>query len=207
MTVKPTARMERTSWAAVNTTQSHHKTIVKCEFVDLVIFHSCQLCVTSCHPGVISVLNNCTDGEFRCTSGQCVSLSFVCDEDSDCDDGSDEASCPAPTCSPGSFQCNNTVCVPHLWACDGEPDCADGSDEWPQNCASGTVQHSRHACRTHEFQCGSGECVHASWRCDRGFDCIDRSDEDNCSESESITNTALQQQISDITHTHTDKSS
>ncbi|KAI7807270.1 low-density lipoprotein receptor [Triplophysa rosa] len=126
------------------------------------------------------VLKNCTDGEFRCTSGQCVSLLFVCDEDSDCDDGSDEASCPAPTCSPGSFQCNNSVCVPRLWACDGEPDCADGSDEWPQNCASGTAQRSHDNCRTHEFRCGSGECVHGGWRCDGGFDCSDRSDEYNC---------------------------
>lgn len=201
--VKPTARTERTSRAAVKTP---HRKKVKCGFVD-VIFHSWQVCVTKFDPGVVSVLKNCTDGEFRCTSGQCVSLSFVCDEDSDCDDGSDEASCSAPTCSPASFQCNNSVCVPRLWACDGEPDCADGSDEWPQNCASGTGQRTHVPCRTHEFQCSSGECVHGSWRCDGGFDCSDRSDEDNCSECGRITNISLccfKTNISDLReHTHT----
>lgn len=125
------------------------------------------------------MLKNCTDEEFRCRSGQCVSLSFVCDSDSDCDDGSDEASCPARTCSPGSFQCNNSVCVPQLWACDGDADCTDGSDEWPQNCPAGTGQQPQEVCRD-EFLCGSGECIHSSWRCDGAADCADGSDEHNC---------------------------
>uniref|UniRef100_A0A671Q2I6 Low-density lipoprotein receptor-like n=1 Tax=Sinocyclocheilus anshuiensis TaxID=1608454 RepID=A0A671Q2I6_9TELE len=119
---------------------------------------------------------------FSCVYGGfvCVSLSFVCDSDSDCDDGSDEASCPAPTCGPGSFQCNNSVCVPRLWACDGDTDCADGSDEWLQNCAGGTGQQPQTVCRDHELLCTSGECVHGSWRCDGGSDCADGSDEHNC---------------------------
>lgn len=130
----------------------------------------------------ILVLKNCTEEEFRCRSGQCVSQSFVCDEDSDCDDSSDEASCPVPTCSPGAFQCNNSVCVPRLWACDGDADCADGSDEWPQNCPSGTGHNQQTVCKNHEFLCGNGDCIPGTWRCDGGFDCSDRSDEDNCSE-------------------------
>lgn len=136
------------------------------------------------YAGFVSILalKNCTDEEFRCSSGQCVSKSFVCDKDSDCDDGSDESSCPVSTCSPGSFQCNDSVCVPRLWACDGDADCADGSDEWPQNCPSGTGQKQQTVCRNHEVLCGSGECIHGNWRCDGDFDCNDRSDEDNCSE-------------------------
>ncbi|TKS91497.1 Low-density lipoprotein receptor 1 [Collichthys lucidus] len=123
----------------------------------------------------------CTNTEFRCSSGQCVSSSFVCDEEADCDDGSDEASCPPVTCTSTSFQCNNTVCVPRLWVCDGESDCTDGSDEWPQNC--GTKRPSTpaaHQCSSLEFRCGSGECIHGSWKCDGGDDCLDRSDEANC---------------------------
>uniref|UniRef100_A0A673HGQ8 Low-density lipoprotein receptor-like n=1 Tax=Sinocyclocheilus rhinocerous TaxID=307959 RepID=A0A673HGQ8_9TELE len=139
-----------------------------------------QLCSGRFCSGLVSVLRTCADEEFRCRSGQCVSLSFVCDSDSDCDDGSDEASCPAPTCGPGSFQCNNSVCVPRLWACDGDSDCADGSDEWPQNCAGGTGQQPQTVCRDHELLCASGECVHGSWRCDGSGDCADSSDEHNC---------------------------
>uniref|UniRef100_A0A8C2AVW9 Low density lipoprotein receptor b n=1 Tax=Cyprinus carpio TaxID=7962 RepID=A0A8C2AVW9_CYPCA len=139
-----------------------------------------RLCSERFCSGLVSVLRTCADEEFRCRSGQCVSLAFVCDSESDCEDGSDEASCPVPTCSPGSFQCNNSVCVPRLWACDGDADCADGSDEWPQNCPGGTGQKPRTVCRDHEFLCASGECVHGSWRCDGSGDCADGSDEHNC---------------------------
>uniref|UniRef100_A0A4W5PZI1 Low density lipoprotein receptor a n=1 Tax=Hucho hucho TaxID=62062 RepID=A0A4W5PZI1_9TELE len=125
---------------------------------------------------------HCTDNKFRCSNGQCVSASFVCDEELDCDDGSDEASCPPTTCSSTSFQCNNSVCVPRLWACDGDVDCSDGSDEWPQNCGTRAPEGAPKPCSLREFQCGSGECIHSSWKCDGGFDCLDRSDETNCSE-------------------------
>lgn len=114
-----------------------------------------------------------------------MSSSFVCDDEADCDDGSDEASCPPITCSATSFQCNNTVCVPRLWACDGDADCPDGSDEWPQSC--GTVRPdtaATHQCSSLEFRCGSGECIHGSWKCDGGADCLDRSDEADCGEDD-----------------------
>uniref|UniRef100_A0A8C7S790 Low density lipoprotein receptor a n=1 Tax=Oncorhynchus mykiss TaxID=8022 RepID=A0A8C7S790_ONCMY len=124
---------------------------------------------------------HCTDNKFRCSNNQCVSASFVCDEELDCDDGSDEASCPPTTCSSTSFQCNNSVCVPRLWACDGDADCSDGSDEWPQNCGTRAPGGAPKPCSLREFQCGSGECIHSSWKCDGGFDCLDRSDETNCS--------------------------
>ncbi|XP_067115810.1 low-density lipoprotein receptor [Osmerus mordax] len=122
---------------------------------------------------------NCTEGEFRCDSGECVSSSFRCDEDADCPDGSDEASCPAPTCTEGSFQCDNRVCVPRFWACDGDEDCSDGSDEWTQAC-SGVAPKAKVTCSSREFECASGLCIHGSWRCDGDLDCQDLSDEVNC---------------------------
>lgn len=125
---------------------------------------------------------NCTDDEFQCSNGQCIAVSFVCDKDKDCSDGSDETSCPTATCGPNAFQCNNTVCVPRLWACDGDADCADGSDEWPQNCGGRDTKPTTKPCGPHEFHCGSGECIHRSWSCDGGKDCQDNSDETNCSE-------------------------
>lgn len=131
-----------------------------------------------------SVAKQCTNSEFRCSSGQCVSSSFMCDDEADCDDGSDEASCPPATCSTSSFRCNNSVCIPNLWACDGDADCPDGSDEWPRNC--GTKKPDTvpaHQCSSLEFKCGSGECIHSSWKCDGGADCHDRSDEANCGKS------------------------
>ncbi len=38
-------------------------------------------------------LNQCSDQEFGCYDGTCVSLESHCDEVDDCDDGSDELDC------------------------------------------------------------------------------------------------------------------
>nr|XP_061778845.1 low-density lipoprotein receptor-like isoform X1 [Nerophis lumbriciformis] len=127
---------------------------------------------------ISTAAKQCTAQQFRCTTGQCISHSFVCDHDDDCPDGSDEASCPKPTCSPQTFQCNNSVCLPATWRCDGDKDCADGSDEWPQNCVG--KQPEKKTCAEHEFQCADGFCTHSSWRCDGSTDCLDHSDEVNC---------------------------
>ncbi|KAF5901847.1 low-density lipoprotein receptor, partial [Clarias magur] len=121
----------------------------------------------------------CLDSEFRCSNGQCVSQAFVCDEDADCDDGSDEAKCQPRTCSLTAFRCNS-VCLPRLWVCDGDTDCADGSDEWPQNCGNQPSPSPSRHCSSMEFHCGTGECILNSWRCDGDPDCSDRSDENNC---------------------------
>uniref|UniRef100_A0A7N6AFV1 EGF-like domain-containing protein n=1 Tax=Anabas testudineus TaxID=64144 RepID=A0A7N6AFV1_ANATE len=130
---------------------------------------------------LISAPKQCTAAEFSCRNSQCVSSSFVCDDEADCDDGSDEASCPPVTCSSMSFQCNSTVCIPRLWLCDGDVDCSDGSDEWAQTCGTKRpASAATHQCSSLEFQCGSGECIHGSWKCDGGADCLDRSDETDC---------------------------
>lgn len=134
---------------------------------------------TSC---LTAAAKQCSPEEFRCTNGQCISKTFVCDGDNDCSDHSDEASCPKPTCSPRSFQCNNSMCMPALWRCDGDVDCTDGSDEWPENCVGQQPEKKAVSCSVHDFQCANGECIHASWRCDGGMDCQDHSDEVNCSE-------------------------
>uniref|UniRef100_A0A4W4EX80 EGF-like domain-containing protein n=1 Tax=Electrophorus electricus TaxID=8005 RepID=A0A4W4EX80_ELEEL len=115
----------------------------------------------------------CLNGEFRCDSGQCVSRSFACDKEPDCEDGSDEVHCPPTTCSVSSFRCNNSMCIPRLWACDGDQDCTDGSDERPQTCA---LQPSM----LDEFQCDDGSCIHGSRQCNQVYDCRDMSDELGC---------------------------
>uniref|UniRef100_A0A3P9J1V1 Low density lipoprotein receptor b n=1 Tax=Oryzias latipes TaxID=8090 RepID=A0A3P9J1V1_ORYLA len=116
----------------------------------------------------VTAVKQCKNDEFRCANGQCISLSFVCDNDNDCSDGSDETTCSKPTCNPRSFQCNNSVCVPSLWRCDGDEDCADGSDE----CVS------EFEC---QFQCSDGSCLQGNLKCNSVRDCSDGSDETDCS--------------------------
>ena len=38
--------------------------------------------------------NTCTPSEFACLNGVCILSSYLCDEDDDCGDESDEAQCP-----------------------------------------------------------------------------------------------------------------
>lgn len=53
----------------------------------------------------------------------------VCDGVRDCDDHSDEASCPYCDLAGGQFHCGTRQCVPQSATCDGVKDCNNGADE------------------------------------------------------------------------------
>eukprot|EP00102_Acyrthosiphon_pisum_P023897 XP_016661107.1 PREDICTED: low-density lipoprotein receptor-related protein isoform X4 [Acyrthosiphon pisum] len=69
--------------------------------------------------------------EYRCTSGQCIDVTTICDGTSDCNDGSDETSelCKSRVCPTSTFTCNYGACISKQRKCDGSQQCADGSDE------------------------------------------------------------------------------
>uniref|UniRef100_A0A4W3GZT2 Uncharacterized protein n=1 Tax=Callorhinchus milii TaxID=7868 RepID=A0A4W3GZT2_CALMI len=117
--------------------------------------------------------------EFTCSSGRCVSQTFVCNGEDDCGDGSDEQGCRTPICGPHEFQCKNSECIPLTWVCDNNADCTDRSDESRDSC--GHTLPPPVTCSPSEMPCDSGECIHRLWYCDGGIDCKDGSDEANCS--------------------------
>lgn len=87
-----------------------HSKVVSCD--NLLIFF------TLVTPGNVT----CSAAEFTCSSGQCISKSFVCSGQGDCSDHSDESleqcGCqPAPPekCSVSEVQCGSGECIYKKW--------------------------------------------------------------------------------------------
>uniref|UniRef100_H9GNM8 SCO-spondin n=1 Tax=Anolis carolinensis TaxID=28377 RepID=H9GNM8_ANOCA len=110
----------------------------------------------------------CAEGDFAChMGGRCVPSAWVCDNEDDCGDGSDEFCC-VPSCGPGELRCAAGPCLPYLHRCDGHDDCGDLSDERDCLCPAG------------EFQCPEGQCLSKALVCNGEEDCPDGEDEAFC---------------------------
>lgn len=108
----------------------------------------------------------CNDSEFRCkVTNECIPRSWVCDQQSDCADRSDEEDCIECI----EFKCNNSVCLAQEKVCDGINDCGDFSDE--QHCDT---------CRRDEMYCPYKGCLSSSHICDGIVDCFNGHDEMGC---------------------------
>ena len=81
------------------------------------------------------------EGEFRCSSGQCIDQDNKCDGKAECDDHSDEirATCWNVKCPGFTHRCKYGACVKRLAECNGVVECFDGSDEDPAICKNSTV--------------------------------------------------------------------
>ncbi|XP_055093810.1 CD320 antigen [Symphalangus syndactylus] len=119
---------------------------------------------------------SCPPTKFQCrTSGLCVPLTWRCDRDLDCSDGSDEEECRIEPCTQNG-QCPPPSGLP--CPCTGVSDCSGGTDKKLRNC-------SRLACPAGELRCTlSDDCIPLTWRCDGHPDCPDSSDELGCGTNE-----------------------
>ncbi|XP_053409722.1 SCO-spondin-like [Nycticebus coucang] len=111
----------------------------------------------------------CAEGEALCQgSGHCVPLSWLCDNQDDCGDGSDEKDCAAPGCGEGQMSCSSGHCLAPTLLCNGQDDCGDGSDEQGCPCPQGSLA------------CANGHCLPPALLCDGHSDCPDAADEESC---------------------------
>ncbi|XP_076080273.1 uncharacterized protein LOC143051150 [Mytilus galloprovincialis] len=70
----------------------------------------------------------CSDDQYTCLDGECISADYQCDSWVDCSDGEDDMGCSP--CESDQFLCaTDSKCIKWSWVCDGVDDCGDGSDE------------------------------------------------------------------------------
>ncbi|KAK9892226.1 hypothetical protein WA026_019028 [Henosepilachna vigintioctopunctata] len=118
----------------------------------------------------------CSANQFKCQNDNCIPAVWVCDNDNDCGDNSDELQfCKNRTCKADHFKCSSGRCIPISWKCDGDSDCSTGEDE-PASCSLPEF----HTCETSYFKCNNNKCIPGRWHCDYDNDCGDNSDEINC---------------------------
>ncbi|KAM5189441.1 CD320 antigen isoform 1-T1 [Callospermophilus lateralis] len=121
-------------------------------------------------PGPIA--GSCQPTHFQCrSSGFCVPLTWRCDDDWDCSDGSDEEECRIEPCTQNG-QCPPPPGLP--CSCDNISGCSGDTSKHLQNC-------SGQPCPADHLHCAQEDtCIPHTWRCDGHSDCVDSSDELGC---------------------------
>ncbi|XP_015788548.1 low-density lipoprotein receptor-like [Tetranychus urticae] len=94
---------------------------------------------------------NCPTGQFRASSGYCVSslIDFV--QHRYCHSKNNRRAC-FKVCQPKEFRCSSAKCIPQSKVCDGFADCDYSIDEW-HDCQPQEKKILKHKCAVDELPC------------------------------------------------------
>ncbi|KAM8818088.1 LOW QUALITY PROTEIN: SCO-spondin-like [Rhynchonycteris naso] len=122
--------------------------------------HESQLCGDN--------VTHCEEGEAPCQeSRHCVPQKWLCENQNDCGDGSDEEGVSSPVCGSGRMSCSSGR-LPLALLCDEQDDCGDGTDE--QGCP----------CPQDSLACADRRCLPLALLCDGYSDCPNAADKESC---------------------------
>ncbi|XP_048415663.1 very low-density lipoprotein receptor-like isoform X2 [Stegostoma tigrinum] len=171
-------------WRARGEMSSRYGLCLRVGFVVTFIL-SFQFGLTAAFPQPRHGDVRCSENEFLCLNGRCVSAEVLCNGSDDCNDQSDEQNCSVSGCGPHEFLCSNsTVCISRYQLCDNHQDCTSGADESGDLCEKRALQPE--SCGELDFLCGSGQCIELQSACDNFPDCSDSSDEVSCDQNECL---------------------
>ncbi|KAK1897032.1 Low-density lipoprotein receptor-related protein 8, partial [Dissostichus eleginoides] len=147
----------------------------QCKFdvLDGRIFLACT------NPTGYTCRQTCPPEKFDCggAASKCVSLSWRCDGERDCENGADEEQCAAAKALINTVRAlKRTCCIKSMIYNGLSP--LSGSCSAPQ--CSVPIRSDAKACPSKDFQCRNGKCVAPIFVCDGDDDCGDASDEEKC---------------------------
>ncbi|KAI8124726.1 Modular serine protease [Lucilia cuprina] len=142
-------------------------------FIQIIVI---SLCLTNFN----GARSQCSNNDWACDNGQCISDDKLCDGKVDCRDRSDEIAenCIQfhESCPKYAFRCAYGACIDGKTRCNGVQDCADNSDELI--CIKKDDSDFQNICSDTEIQCvNSKECINSINLCNGRVDCKDGSDE------------------------------
>lgn len=126
----------------------------------------------------------CRLGQHLCRNEKCIDMKYVCNNDTQCADGSDEGSfCQNYLCGLNYFRCPTGECISNSKKCDKIPHCSDGFDE--KDCPHRTSLTIQDSCSisTDKFTCAGDDhliCISNDRVCDGYADCPMHDDESDC---------------------------
>lgn len=135
---------------------------------------------------LIQETSGCSNGKYTCLNGECISLDWLCDGETDCSQGEDEKGCCTDNCNylgqvtclgDEILECNyyGSTCLDWFTI--------DHCSDFGKYCEDGTCKSEEPSCPSGDFQCLDYNCIPLKWVCNGAENCLGGEDEQGCAPS------------------------